>query len=64
MIKYLDHTPKADEPTIAGACMRLGQIREKKGNKPEAKKNFEMAVKMDNNLDGAKERLKRTLKSK
>ncbi|MBI1769238.1 MAG: tetratricopeptide repeat protein [Bacteroidetes bacterium] len=62
MMKYLNYTPKDDEPPIAGAYMRLGQIREKKGNKAEAKKNYETAVKLDKSLDQAKEGLERTSK--
>ena len=60
--KYLTHKPKPDEPSLAGAYMRLGQIKEKQGNKAEAKKNFEIAVKMDDNLKQAKEGLARTSK--
>ena len=60
--KYLTHTPVGDEPSYAGAHMRLGQIKEKQGNKTEAKKNFEIAVKMDDSLEQAKEGLKRTSK--
>ena len=60
--KYLTHTPVGDEPSHAATYMRLGQIKEKQGNKTEAKKNFEMAVKMDDSLEQAKEGLKRTSK--
>jgi tetratricopeptide (TPR) repeat protein len=60
--KYLTHTPVNDEPSTAGAYMRLGQIAEKKGNKAEAKKYFEIAVKQDDGLDEAQEGLKRTSK--
>jgi hypothetical protein len=45
--KYLKYTPKANEPSHAGANMRLAQIQEKRGNKAEAKKLFELALKMD-----------------
>ena len=60
--KYLSYTPKKDEPPIAGAYMRLGQIKEKKGNKAEAKKYFEIALAQDKNLKGAKDGLERTSK--
>jgi tetratricopeptide (TPR) repeat protein len=60
--KYLAYTPKANEPSIAGANMRLGQIAEKKGNKTEAKKHFEMALALDATLKEAKEGLQRTAK--
>jgi hypothetical protein len=42
--------------------MRLAQIKEKKGNKPEAKKYFETALKQDPNLKEAKEGLERCSK--
>ena len=38
--KYLTYTPKQNEPSHAGAHMRLAQIAEKRGNKAEAKKLF------------------------
>lgn len=60
--KYLTFTPKEDEPSIAGANMRLGQIKEKKGNKAEAKKYYENALKLDKNLKSAKEGLERVSK--
>jgi tetratricopeptide (TPR) repeat protein len=62
ILKYLNYSPKNDEPSLAGAYMRLGQIKEKKGNKVEAKKNYEKAVTMDNSLELAKEGLERTSK--
>lgn len=60
--KYLAYTPKQNEPTHAGANMRWAQIKEKKGNKAEAKKLFEVALKMDSNLKEAKEGLERLSK--
>jgi len=60
--KYLTYTPKQNEPSHAGANMRLAQIKEKKGSKAEAKKLFETALKMDNNLKEAKEGLERVSK--
>src|SRR5258708_1984701 len=60
--KYLTVTPKEGEPPIAGAYMRLGQIKEKKGSKMEAKKNYETAFKLNSKLKGAKEGLDRTSK--
>ncbi len=60
--KYLTHTPIGDEPSLAAAYMRLGQIREKQGNNAEAKKNFEMAVKLDPKMKSAQEGLERTSK--
>jgi tetratricopeptide (TPR) repeat protein len=60
LVKYLGHSPSYDEPSLAGAYMRLGQIKEKKGNKAEARKYFEQALKQDDSLSEAKEGLKRT----
>lgn len=60
--KYLAYTPKQNEPSHAGANMRLAQIYEKRGNKPEAKKLFEAALKLDNTMKEAKEGLERVSK--
>ena len=61
--KYLTaYAPKQNEPSHAGANMRLAQIYEKKGNKKEAKRLYEMAVKADGNLKEAKEGLERVSK--
>lgn len=60
--KYLTHTPKQNEPSHAGANMRLAQIHEKKGNKAEAKRLFEVALKSDGDLKEAKEGLQRVSK--
>lgn len=60
--KYLSHSPAYNEPSHAGAYMRLGQIKEKKGNKAEARKYFEIALKQDDDLKEAREGLERTSK--
>jgi len=57
--KYLTQTPPLDEPSLALARMRLGQIYEKQGKKTEAKQNYEAALKEDQSLKGAKEGLER-----
>ncbi|CAN5516674.1 hypothetical protein BH10BAC4_BH10BAC4_24260 [soil metagenome] len=57
--KYLTYIPKNNEPSLAGANMRLAQVMEKKGNKSEAKKRFELALKMDGTMKEAKEGLER-----
>ncbi|MFZ6008882.1 MAG: tetratricopeptide repeat protein [Bacteroidota bacterium] len=59
LVRYLRYQPKENEPSHAGANMRLAQIKEKKGNKPDAKKHFETALKLDPNLKEAKEGLAR-----
>jgi tetratricopeptide (TPR) repeat protein len=60
--QYLTYQPKSNEPSHAGAQMRLAQILEKRGNKPEAKKMYEAAIKKDNSLKEAKEGLERVSK--
>lgn len=60
--QYLNYQPKPNEPSHAGAQMRLAQIMEKRGNKPEAKKLYESAFKKDNSLKEAKEGLDRVSK--
>lgn len=62
LLKYLGHTPKPGEPSHAGANMRLAQIYEKKGKPKEAKQKYETALKMDNNLQEAKDGLSRVSK--
>ena len=57
--KYLNYSPKQNEPSHAGANMRLAQIKEKRGQKAAAKKLFEAALKLDGNLKEAKEGLER-----
>ena len=56
---YLKHKPINNEPSLAGATMRLAMIYEKKGNKQEAKKMYETAFKSDPTLKEAKEALRR-----
>jgi tetratricopeptide (TPR) repeat protein len=60
--KYLTFSPKEGEPSLAGAYMRLGQIKEKQGNKMEAKKYYEAALKLDGKLEGAQKGLERVSK--
>lgn len=62
LLKYLGYTPKQNEPSHAGANMRLAQVLEKKGRKAEAKQKFETALKLDGNLQEAKDGLSRVSK--
>lgn len=62
MLKYLAYTPKQNEPSLAGANMRLAQILEKKGRKAEAKQRYESALKLDDKLQEAKDGLSRVSK--
>lgn len=63
LLRYLKHIPTIEEPSLAGANMRLGQIKEKQGNKFEAKKYYETALKLDSKLEGAQKGLKRVSNS-
>lgn len=62
LLSYLKHTPTNEEPSHAGANMRLGQIKEKQGNKVEAKRYYEAALKLDSKLEGAKKGFERVSK--
>lgn len=60
--KYLTYTPQKNEPSHAGANMRLAQIMEKRGKKSDAKLLYELALKGDATLKEAKEGLARVSK--
>jgi len=60
--KYLTYQPQKNEPSHAGANMRLAQIMEKGGKKSEAKRLYELAIKSDATLKEAKEGLERVSK--
>lgn len=60
--KYLAYSPKPNEPSHAGANMRLAQIYEKQGQKAEAQKLYKLALSMDGKLKEAEEGLQRTSK--
>jgi len=62
LLKYLNYTPKPNEASHAGANMRLAQIYEKKGRKADARVKYETALKLDKNLQEAKEGLNRVSK--
>jgi tetratricopeptide (TPR) repeat protein len=62
LLNYLKHTPTKEEPSHGGANMRLGQIKEKQGNKAEAKRYYEAALKMDSKLEVAQKGLERVTK--
>jgi tetratricopeptide (TPR) repeat protein len=57
--RYLAYEPKKDEPQQPLAFARLGQIYEKKGDRPAAKRAYENALELDKSLKDAKEGLKR-----
>jgi tetratricopeptide (TPR) repeat protein len=60
--KYLTYQPQKNEPSHAGANMRLAQIMEKRGKKAEAKSLYQLALKGDATLKEAKEGLERVSK--
>lgn len=60
--KYLTYKPQGNEPSHAGANMRLAQVMEKQGKKTEAKSLYELALKGDATLKEAKEGLERVSK--
>jgi tetratricopeptide (TPR) repeat protein len=57
--KYVDYTPKENEPPLANAHYWLGAIYEKEGKKAEAKQSYEAALKLNPTLKDASEALKR-----
>ena len=57
--KYLTYTPKPSEPPLSIACYFLGVVYEKEGKKPEAKKSYEAALKLNPTQKLATEALRR-----
>jgi tetratricopeptide (TPR) repeat protein len=57
--KYLTYTPKPSEPSLAIAYYFLGVVYEKEGKKPEAKKSYEAALKLNPTHKETTEALKR-----
>lgn len=57
--KYLKYQPKDNEPELANAHFRLGQIYENQGRKTEAKLSYEAALQLNPGLKEAAEALKR-----
>ncbi len=57
--KYLQYTPKTEEPPLARAHYWLGQIFEKQGKKAEAKASFAASLKLNPSQKDVSEALKR-----
>jgi tetratricopeptide (TPR) repeat protein len=57
--RYLTVEPEIGQPSHAGAHWRLGQALEQEGKKPEAIAEIQIALKLDDSLEGAKKDLKR-----
>lgn len=62
MKKYLAYTPKENEPSHAGAYMRLGMIYEKQGKQNPAKQHYQKALDLDPNMKDAQDGLSRLSK--
>jgi len=59
LTRYLASDPRPEDPPLAAAQWRLGQILEKKGDRLGAKRAYEEALKLDASHKEAKEGLKR-----
>jgi len=57
--RYLTHTPVANEPALASAHLRLGQIEEKRGRKDAARAQYTSALSADPKLKAAQDGLER-----
>lgn len=57
--RYFGHTPGPEQAPLANAHFRLGQVYEKKGNKAQARAEYQTALKLDPNLKDAKEALEK-----
>jgi tetratricopeptide (TPR) repeat protein len=55
--RYFGHAPGPEQAPLANAHFRLGQVYEKKGNKAQARAEYQTALKLDPNLKDAKEAL-------
>ncbi len=56
---YLQYEPRKDEPPLAWAHYRLGQLYEKRGNRDLAKREYQSALRIDPTHRDAKEALKK-----
>lgn len=57
--QYLAQAPGLNEPSLAAAHMRLGQVMEKRGKRAEARTELQEAVRLDPALKEAKDALAR-----
>lgn len=55
--RYFGHAPGPEQAPLANAHFRLGQVYEKKGNKAQARAEYQTALKLDPDLKDAKEAL-------
>lgn len=59
LLKYLSYQPKQNEPSHALANLWLGQIKERSGDKAEAREYYEKSLALNAGVGEAKEGLKR-----
>jgi tetratricopeptide (TPR) repeat protein len=59
LLRYLQHRPEPTEPTLAAAHWRMGQLRERQGQREAARTAYQTAVRLDPKLKSAQESLAR-----
>lgn len=57
--RYLTHTPRGDDPPLANAHWRLGQILQQRGDREGARREYQEALRLNPQLSGARESLNR-----
>lgn len=57
--KYVAHTPKPNEPTLANALSQLGAVLEKEGKKADARNSYQAALQLNPTIKDALDGLKR-----
>ncbi len=57
--RYLEHTPKGDEPSRAEAFVRLAEIEERRGDRDGARREYKTALELDPGAAGARQALAR-----
>ena len=55
--RYLDHSPRGDEPTRADAHMRLAEIAQRRGDHDGARREYRAALEADPGAAGARQAL-------
>lgn len=59
LTRYLQHRPARNEPSLATARWRLGQLREKQGRRGEARAEYEAALKLEPGFRPARQALEK-----
>ena len=55
--RYLEHSPKGDEPSRADAHLRLAEIDERRGDRDGARREYRAALELDPGASGARQAL-------